>query len=75
MAQYKEFEARQKPIVVATSLFRCGLDIEGVNIVLNYYMPEATNISSSSMFKNKRFFFINMFNFRLLVLVDLMQKV
>ncbi len=43
MPQYKEFEARRKPILAATSLFRCAMNIEDINIVLNYDIPEDTN--------------------------------
>jgi len=43
LPQYEGFESRRKPILVATSSFRCGIDIEGVKIVLNYDISEDTN--------------------------------
>ncbi|CAF2829172.1 unnamed protein product [Rotaria sp. Silwood2] len=43
LAHYKEFKELQKPILVATDLFRVGMDIEGVDIVFNYDMPEDTD--------------------------------
>ena len=43
LAHYKEFKDFQKRILVATNLFGRGMDIERVNIVFNYDMPEDTN--------------------------------
>lgn len=41
LAVYKEFKEGQKRILVATDLVGRGIDIERVNIVINYDMPEA----------------------------------
>jgi len=38
--RYKQFKDFQKRILVATDLFGRGIDIERVNIVINYDMPE-----------------------------------
>merc|ERR1712100_64234 len=38
--RYKQFKEFQKRIMVATDLFGRGIDIERVNIVINYDMPE-----------------------------------
>merc|ERR1712118_104228 len=38
--RYKQFKDFQKRILVATNLFGRGMDIERVNIVFNYDMPE-----------------------------------
>jgi len=38
--RYKQFKDFQKRIMVATDLFGRGIDIERVNIVINYDMPE-----------------------------------
>jgi len=38
--KYKQFKDFQKRIMVATDLFGRGIDIERVNIVINYDMPE-----------------------------------
>ncbi|CAF4325868.1 unnamed protein product [Rotaria sp. Silwood2] len=43
LARYKEFKEFQKCILVATNLFERGIDIERVNIVFNYDMPEDTD--------------------------------
>ncbi|CAF2586722.1 unnamed protein product [Rotaria sp. Silwood2] len=43
LARYKEFKEFQKRILVATNLFERGIDIERVNIVFNYDMPEDTD--------------------------------
>ncbi|CAF1149720.1 unnamed protein product [Rotaria sp. Silwood1] len=43
LARYKEIKELQKPILVATDLFRVGMDIEGIDIVFNYDMPEDTD--------------------------------
>ncbi len=43
MARYKEFKEFQTRILVATNLFGRGMDIERVNIVFNYDMPEDTD--------------------------------
>jgi len=40
---YKEFKSFQHRIMVATDLFGRGIDIERVNIVVNYDMPEASD--------------------------------
>ena len=40
MARYQAFKTFQKRILVATNLFGRGMDIERVNIVFNYDMPE-----------------------------------
>merc|ERR1712178_630933 len=38
--RYKQFKEFQKRIMVCTDLFGHGIDIERVNIVINYDMPE-----------------------------------
>ena len=43
LSHYKEFKDFQKRILVATNLFGRGMDIERVNIVFNYDMPEDSN--------------------------------
>ncbi|KAI0979611.1 hypothetical protein GJ496_011031 [Pomphorhynchus laevis] len=40
LSRYKQFKDFQKRILVATNLFGRGMDIERVNIVFNYDMPE-----------------------------------
>jgi len=40
IARYKQFKDFQKRIMVSTDLFGRGIDIERVNIVINYDMPE-----------------------------------
>merc|ERR1711924_94197 len=40
IARYKQFEEFQKRIMVSTDLFGRGIDIERVNIVINYDMPD-----------------------------------
>jgi ATP-dependent RNA helicase UAP56/SUB2 len=40
LARYKQFIEFQKGILVTTNLFGHGMDIERVNIVFNYDMPE-----------------------------------
>merc|ERR1712046_490969 len=39
IARYKQFKEFQKRVLVATDLFGRGIDIERVNIVVNYDMP------------------------------------
>ncbi|XP_002738626.1 spliceosome RNA helicase DDX39B [Saccoglossus kowalevskii] len=43
LARYQQFKDFQKRILVATNLFGRGMDIERVNIVFNYDMPEDSN--------------------------------
>merc|ERR1719190_182222 len=43
IARYKQFKEFQKRIMVSTDLFGRGIDIERVNIVINYDMPENSN--------------------------------
>jgi superfamily II DNA/RNA helicase len=43
LSHYKQFKDFQKRILVATNLFGRGMDIERVNIVFNYDMPEDSN--------------------------------
>jgi len=38
--KYTQFKDFQKRIMVATDVFGRGIDIERVNIVINYDMPE-----------------------------------
>lgn len=40
IAKYKAFKDFSKRIMVATDVFGRGIDIERVNIVINYDMPE-----------------------------------
>ena len=40
IAKYKQFKDFQKRIMVSTDLFGRGIDIEKVNIVINYDMPD-----------------------------------
>jgi len=40
IVRYKQFKEFQKRIMVSTDLFGRGIDIERVNIVINYDMPE-----------------------------------
>lgn len=40
LAKYQAFKNFSKRILVATDLFGRGMDIERVNIVFNYDMPE-----------------------------------
>merc|ERR1712223_1416469 len=40
IARYKQFKEFQKRIMVSTDLFGRGIDIERVNIVINYDMPQ-----------------------------------
>merc|ERR1712087_265468 len=41
--RYKQFKEFQKRIMVSTDLFGRGIDIERVNIVINYDMPEGSD--------------------------------
>merc|ERR1711957_585347 len=41
--RYKQFKDFRKRILVATDLFGRGIDIERVNIVINYDMPEESD--------------------------------
>lgn len=41
---YKNFKAGHKRILVATDLVGRGIDIERVNIVINYDMPQTSDV-------------------------------
>ena len=41
--KYKEFKEFKKRILVATNIIARGIDIERVNVVFNYDMPEDTD--------------------------------
>ena len=43
IARYKSFKEFNKRILVATDLFGRGIDIERVNIVINYDFPDASD--------------------------------
>lgn len=43
LSRYQQFKDFEKRILVATNLFGRGMDIERVNIVFNYDMPEDTD--------------------------------
>ena len=45
---YKQFKEGSKRILVATDLVGRGIDIERVNIVINYDMPETDDVSVCS---------------------------
>lgn len=40
---YQKFKNFEKRLMVATDLFGRGMDIERVNIVINYDMPDSTD--------------------------------
>jgi ATP-dependent RNA helicase UAP56/SUB2 len=65
--RYKMFKEYKKRIMVATDIFGRGIDIERVNIVINYDMPD----SSDSYLHRVR----DLFNFRSVELVDLERRV
>ena len=55
LKRYQSFKDFQKRILVATNLFGRGMDIERVNIVFNYDMPEDSDtylhrVSSTEIF-------------------------
>eukprot|EP00914_Ancora_sagittata_P004929 GHVO01010273.1.p1 GENE.GHVO01010273.1~~GHVO01010273.1.p1 ORF type:complete len:428 (+),score=37.15 GHVO01010273.1:36-1319(+) len=43
ITRYQQFKNFEKRLMVATDLFGRGIDIERVNIIVNYDMPENTN--------------------------------
>ncbi|KAI6215968.1 hypothetical protein M3Y94_00447300 [Aphelenchoides besseyi] len=43
LSRYQQFKDFEKRILVATDLFGRGIDIERVNIVVNYDMPDSTD--------------------------------
>ena len=43
IARYKSFKEFNKRIMIATDIFGRGIDIERVNIVINYDMPEGAD--------------------------------
>lgn len=43
LSRYQQFKDFEKRILVATDLFGRGIDIERVNIVINYDMPESSD--------------------------------
>lgn len=45
---YKAFKEGSKRILVATDLVGRGIDIERVNIVINYDMPETDEVSGGT---------------------------
>ena len=44
LTAYESFKSFKKRIMVATDLFGRGIDIERVNIVINYDMPGTSDI-------------------------------
>ena len=44
LAKYQQFKNFDKRILVSTNLFGRGIDIERVNVVLNYDMPDNTDV-------------------------------
>merc|ERR1712194_127793 len=55
IARYKQFKEFQKRIMVSTDLFGRGIDIERVNIVINYDMPDASDSSLHRVGRAGRF--------------------
>lgn len=48
MSVYRHFKDGKTRILVATDLFGRGIDIERVNIVINYDMPETNEFSDGA---------------------------
>lgn len=70
MKKYEDFKDFKSRILTSTNLFGRGIDIERVNIVINYDIPESTDT-----YLHRVLNFIKIKLIRLLVLVDLEQKV
>ncbi len=75
MSRYKEFKEFHTRILVATNLFRGGMDIEHVNIVFNYDIPEDTDTYLHRVCVMMHLSHKYIFYFRSVVLVILVQKV
>ena len=57
LSRYKEFKDFSKRMLVATNLFGRGMDIERVNIVFNYDMPEDSDTYLHRVDKSNRNYF------------------
>lgn len=68
---YKQFKDFGSRIMVATDIFGRGIDIERVNVVINYDMPE----NSDTYLHRVRFTLVTLLIFRLEELEDLEQRV
>ncbi|KII72134.1 Spliceosome RNA helicase Ddx39b [Thelohanellus kitauei] len=55
LSRYKQFKDFQKRILVATNLFGRGMDIERVNIVINYDIPEDSDTYLHRVARTGRF--------------------
>jgi hypothetical protein len=66
LTRYKNFKEGHKRILVATDLVGRGIDIERVNIVINYDMPD-----SADTYLHR----VNPFRLQLLVIVDILSWV
>merc|ERR1719220_1912582 len=55
LSRYQQFKNFQRRILVATNLFGRGIDIERVNIVFNYDMPEDSDTSLHRVARAGRF--------------------
>ena len=60
--RYQQFKDFQKRILVATNLFGRGMDIERVNIVFNYDMPEDTDTYLHRVARAGRFVIVALLN-------------
>ena len=60
LGRYQQFKDFQKRILVATNLFGRGMDIERVNIVFNYDMPEDTDTYLHRVSRNFNLFTIQL---------------
>ncbi len=58
LARYKEFEEFKTRILVATDLFERGMNIERVNIVFNYDIPEDADTYLCRVCSKENLFFI-----------------
>ena len=56
LSRYQQFKDFQKRILVATNLFGRGMDIERVNIVFNYDMPEDSDTYLHRVSRHASFF-------------------
>lgn len=62
LSRYQQFKDFHKRILVATNLFGRGMDIERVNIVFNYDMPEDSDTYLHRVSVSLRYF-PNLFGF------------
>ena len=75
LQSYKQFNEFETRILVSTDFFDLDMDIGSADIIFNYHMPDNPKTFLHRVRYKNLFLFMEIFHFRLVVLIDLVKKV